>query len=72
MADNKKIDIDVIVNSANAAKSVGDLNSTVESKYKNDIIEIRKENESGTATEYIKSLDKQIIDLNIKIIKSYF
>ena len=25
MADNKKIDIDVIVNSANAAKSVGDL-----------------------------------------------
>jgi hypothetical protein len=44
-----------------------DINSTVESKYKNDIIEIRKENESGTATEYIKSLDKQIIDLNIKI-----
>src|SRR5574344_405191 len=44
-----------------------EINNAVNENYKNDINEIRKENESGTATEYIKSLDKQIIDLNIKI-----
>src|SRR5574344_84269 len=44
-----------------------EINNAVNENYKNDINEIRKENEEGTATECIKSLDKQIIDLNIKI-----